>query len=319
MIALKTDIQTATMRAVTNRKSGGLDTLKLEELPIPQPTANEIRVHVKAATVTRGDVMIRIIPRWVTVPLGVLLGFKPKDICGTEFAGVVDAVGSAVKNWAVGDRVCGTTTGLRYGANAEYVCVPESWRGGVITPIPDGIDDAIAAPAVVGGMTAIYLFEKPNLQPGEHVLVYGASGQVGTAALQIAKARGAVVTAVCSEKNAEMVKSLGADHVVDYTKTDLHDLPTRYDVIFDAVNKLKKAKSLLKPGGRFTTVKYPTSENVDHLNAVLELIRDGKMWVPVEQTITLDGVIVAHGHTESGRKAGNIVVDLTGESATVHG
>ena len=199
------------MKAIVCTKSGSPEVLKLVELERPIPKQNEVLIKVIASSVTRGDVNLRKIPRIILVPIGFLFGFKPMKVTGVEFAGIVEVIGSDVKQFNKGDHVYGTTTGIEYGGNAEYVCVPEKSKKGVIVKKPDNISFMDAAVIPVGGMTALHILREAIIQNGQRVLIYGASGSVGTYAVQLAKYFGAKVTAVCSTNNMEMVKSFGAD------------------------------------------------------------------------------------------------------------
>jgi NADPH:quinone reductase-like Zn-dependent oxidoreductase len=201
------------MRAVLFKRSGSADRLELAEVPRPAPEPKEILVKVHAATVTRGDVVLRKLP----FLLWRLLGFRRKAMLGHEFAGEIEAVGADVTLFKEGERVFGTTTGLTTGSYAEYICVPED---GVLATVPANITYEEAAPVPIGGLTALHLLREGDVGSGKRVLVYGASGSVGTFAVQLAAHSGAYVTGVCSTSNMELVKSLGADEVVDYTKQD---------------------------------------------------------------------------------------------------
>ncbi|HCY74395.1 MAG TPA: NAD(P)-dependent alcohol dehydrogenase [Ignavibacteriales bacterium] len=304
------------MKAIVCTKSGSPEVLNLVDLERPIPKQNEIMVKVKASSVTRGDVNLRKIPRFILVPIGLLFGFKPMKITGVEFAGVVEAVGSDVKQFNKGDHVYGTTTGLVYGGNAEYVCVPEKSKKGVLVKKPDNISFMDAAVIPVGGMTALHILRKANIQYGQKIVIYGASGSVGTYAVQIAKYFGADVTAVCSNDNVEMVKSKGADNVIDYHKIDFRKGKTIYDVVFDAVGKITKSscKNVLKKNGSFLSVKYPTKEKVEYLIFLNELIESGKLKPVIDKTYNLDMVKEAHYYVEQGHKKGNVVITVAESS-----
>jgi NADPH:quinone reductase-like Zn-dependent oxidoreductase len=300
------------MKAIICTKSGSPEVLKLVELEKPLPQPNEILVKVKASTVTSGDVKLRTMSRWILIPLGVLFGFKPMKVTGVEFAGVVEDVGSEVKQFQTGDQVFGTTTGLEFGGNAEYVCVPEKSKKGVIVKKPKNISFIDAAVIPVGGMTALHILRKVNIQNGQKILIYGASGSVGTYAVQLAKYFGADVTAVCSSSNLEMVKSLDADNVIDYHKVDFRSSTTIYDVIFDAVGKITKSScgNVLNKNGSFLSVKYPTKEKVEYMIFLNELIEGCKLNSVIDRTYTLDKVAEAHRYVEQGHKKGNVVITL---------
>ncbi len=300
------------MKAIVCTKSGSPEVLNLVELERPIPKQNEILVKVKASSVTRGDVNLRKIPRIILVPIGFLFGFKPMKVTGVEFAGVVEAIGSDVKQFNKGDHVYGTTTGLEYGGNAEYVCVPEKSKKGVIVKKPDNISFMDAAVIPVGGMTALHILRKASIQKDQKVLIYGASGSVGTYAVQLAKYFGAEVTGVCSTNNLEMIKSLGVQNAIDYHNEDFRKSKIIYDVVFDAVGKITKSscKKVLKKNGHFLSVKYPTKEKVEYMQLINELIEKGKLKPVIDRTYTLDKVKDAHYYVEQGHKKGNVVVIL---------
>ena len=201
------------MKAIVTTKQGPPEVLQLQEVAKPIPRDAEVLIRVHAATVTPGDVMLRKLHPAMFI-LMRLFGIRRKKIPGHEFAGEVEAVGPAVTRFKPGDAVFGTTTGLSTGANAEYVCLPEAWASGVLALKPANLTYAEAAAVPVGGMTALQLLEQGAIQPGQKVLVYGASGSVGTYAVQLAKAHfGADVTGVCSTANVALVESLGAERV----------------------------------------------------------------------------------------------------------
>jgi NADPH:quinone reductase-like Zn-dependent oxidoreductase len=267
-----------------------------------------IKVH--AATVTRGDVILRKMHPLLALPLRVF-GVKRQKIPGVEFAGEITTVGKDVTHFSVGDKVFGTTTGLRFGANAEYVCVPENPKQGVLAAMPTtaNFDEAAALP--VGGMTALFLLEQANIQAGDEVLVYGASGSVGSYAVQLAKAAfDARVTGVCSTRNVELVQSLGAEKVIDYTEEDISQSGQTYDVVFDAVGKLSasEAKQMLSAQGTFLSVKSPTKETHQNLSTIKTLFEQGKLRPVIDRRYPLEEVAEAHRYVETGHKRGNVVI-----------
>jgi len=243
------------MQAIIPTKQG----FQLQIITKPIPDDNSILVKVHATTVTRGDTVLSSLPGvmyWS--PVRKLLGVPPKKTTpGHEFSGIVEAVGRTVTKFQVGDAVFGTTTGLPVGANAEYVCVPESWETGAIVRKPENLSFREAAAIPVGGMTALYLLKKANVQNGQKVLIYGASGSVGTYAVQLARHFGAEVTGVASTRNVELVKSLGAYLVIDYKTEDFTQSEETYDVIFDAVGKAspKDSKRVLRQDGQFVSIR----------------------------------------------------------------
>lgn len=301
------------MKAMVCTKSGPPEVLQLKDVQKPEPRENEVLVKVGAATVTRGDVILRKMHPLLALPLGIF-GVKRQKIPGVEFAGDVFAVGKDVQQFAVGDKVFGTTTGLRYGANAEYVCVPEHGRQGVLAPMPTNATYEEAAALPVGGMTALFLFQKGNIKPGDKVLVYGASGSVGTYAVQLAaKAFDARVTGVCSTKNIDLVKSLGAEDVIDYTQEDILQSGQTFDLVFDAVGKLSasEAKSILSANGSYLSVRTPTKELPENLLTLKSLFEEGKVKPVIDQRYPLAKVPEAHRYVETGRKKGNVVIMIS--------
>lgn len=298
------------MKAIVCTKSGPPDVLALMEVQRPIPADQEVLIKVHAATVTRGDVILRKMHPLLALPLRVF-GVKRQKIPGVEFAGEVAAVGQAVRNFKVGDQVFGTTTGLRNGANAEFVSVPENPKQGVLAAMPTtaSFDEAAALP--VGGMTALFLLEKANIQAGDEVLVYGASGSVGSYVVQLARhAFDARVTGVCSTKNLDLVQSIGAEKVIDYTREDIAQGGQTYDVVFDAVGKLSasEAKQMLSAQGTFLSVKSPTNEKHQNLLTLKSLFEQGKLKPVIDRRYPLEGVAKAHRYVETGRKRGNVVI-----------
>ncbi len=299
----------AFMKAIVCTKHGPPDVLRFEEVQKPTPRGDEVLVRVCAATVTRGDVILRKLHPLVLLPMR-LFGIRRMKIPGVELAGVIEATGGKVQRFKTGDQVFGTTTGLRFGANADYVCLPEGRRTGVLAIKPANTTHEEAAAVPVGGMTALHILRKANIQSGQKVLVYGASGSVGTFAVQLAKHFGAEVTGVCSSANIELVKSLGASTVIDYTKEDFAERGETYDVIFDAVGKTSRSRSkrALKERGSYLTVKSLTREKTEYLTFLRELIEGGKVRAVVDRRYLLEQTAEAHRYVETGHKKGNVVI-----------
>ena len=296
------------------------DDIELKTLEKPMPDHHEVLVKVHATTVTAGDVVLRELPGFMYwSPISKVLGVPPrKTIPGHEFAGVVDAVGKEVTNFKIGDAVFGTTTGLTVGAHAEYVCVPESWTEGVIARKPDNMTFAQAAALPVGSMAALYLLQGAAIQAGEQVLIYGASGSVGTYAVQLARYFGADVTGVCSTRNVDLVQSLGAKVVIDYTIEDFSQRDNHYDLIFDAVGKVsaEQRKRALKSSGRYTSTRSLTHESAEALALLAELAEAGQIRPVIDRCVALQKIGEAYQHVASKRKAGNVVVQTMADQTT---
>jgi NADPH:quinone reductase-like Zn-dependent oxidoreductase len=300
------------MKAIVCTGSGKPDVLKFQDVEKPIPKENEILVEVHAGTVTIGDAIIRKIPRFFMQIMSVMSNFKVRKIPGHEFAGEVEAVGRDVKRFKSGDKVFGTTTGLSYGGNAEYVCVPEEWKQGVVAEKPKNVSYEEAACVPIGGMTALQILRKGNIKKGQKVLVYGASGSVGTYVVQLAKHYGAEVTGVCSTSNLEMVRSIGADRVIDYTKEDFRKNGETYDVIFDAVRKIKASscESSLNENGIFLSSRIPTTEKIKDLNFLKELVEAGRIKPVIDRTYPLEKTAEAHRYVDTGHKKGNVIISV---------
>lgn len=304
------------MKAVIYAEYGPPNVLEATEIAKPSPNDNEMLVKINAATVTSGDVRLRgsDFPPLFWLPARLIFGlFKPKKkILGHELAGTIEAIGKNITKFKVGDSVFGTTTMLKKGSYAEYICLPQEWKNGVVALKPYNLSFAEAAALPVGAMTAMYLLEKANLEKGQQVLVYGASGSVGSYAVQLAKQKGATVMGVCSGSNVEMVKSLGAVKGIDYSKEDYSERGEKFDIVFDAVGKSNKAKAkkVLKTGGKFVTVKMLTKEKTESLERIKELAEQGELRPFIDRTFTLDEMVIAHQYVDSGRKRGNVVIEI---------
>jgi len=302
------------MKAIVCPKYGAPDVLQIREVDMPLPKPDEIRVKVHATTVTTGDCRVRAFnsPLSFWIPMRLFLGIrKPRQpILGVELAGEVDSAGRDVREFKKGDRVF-ALTGMRFGAYAEYACLPEK---SLVAHMPDHVSFEDAAAVAFGGTTALHFYRKGNVHRGQKVLIYGASGAVGTSAIQLAKHFGAEVTAVCSAANAELVRSLGADHVIDYTKENFWEREERYDIVFDAVGKSTKSACTraLAPGGRYLTVdgQGVAAERREDMYLLKELMENGSLKAVIDRRYRMEQIVEAHRYVESGRKKGNVVVAI---------
>lgn len=302
------------MKAALYTEYGPPSVLKITEIDKPEPKANEILVKVHATTATAGDWRMRKADPFVARLFNGLLRPKRVKILGFEIAGTVEAIGSGVTRFKSRDEVF-AFLGFAFGGYAEYAVVPtdsESVNKGFVEIKPSNISFQEAAAVPVGALTALGFLRKANIRAGRKVLVYGASGSVGTYAVQIAKYHEAVVTGVCSGSNLDLVKSLGADRVIDYTKGDFTEVEVKYDIIFDAVGKMpgKLRKKSLATGGRFVSVNGSAKLYAADMRTLKELIEAAKMKPVIDRRYRLDEIVQAHAYVEQGHKKGNVVIEV---------
>ena len=311
------------MKAWVCTKYGGPEVLQLKEVDKPIPKNKEVLIKIFATTVHVGDVRMRNfdVPRstWLFAKLFMGIRGPRKSILGMELAGVVEAVGKDVTLYSKGDEIFASTFSgmIPWGGHAEYKCLPED---GPLALKPGNMTfDEAAAGAASGGITALFVLKKANIQSGQKVLIYGASGSVGTYAVQIAKSFGAEVTGVCSTTNLELVRSLGADKVIDYTQEDFTQSDETYDVIFDAVDKLSsKGKKSLKDTGIYLNVDKDSggTKIKDLIKEIKELIEAGSIKAVIDRRYPLEQIVEAYNYVETGRKKGHVVITVVDNNKT---
>jgi NADPH:quinone reductase-like Zn-dependent oxidoreductase len=330
------------MKAILHTKYGPPDELQLKDVEKPAPKDNEVLVKIHATTVTTSDCNVRnftFVPKSFRFPARIIFGFrKPKiNILGVDLAGEIEAVGKDVKQFKEGDQVFGSS-GSKLGGHAEYICLSED---GVLAIKPANMTYEEAAAIPLAGNTALYFIrDLGNVKAGQKILIHGASGAIGTYAVQLARYYEAEVTGVCSATNAEMVRSLGADKVIDYTKEDFTKSGETYDVIFDVVGKIRfsQCKSSLKQKGIYLENLLElsdilkmiwtsiiggkkikggvSSESVENLNFFLELIGSGKLKPVIDRSYPLEQIDEAFRYVEKGHKKGTVVITVEQNNKT---
>jgi NADPH:quinone reductase-like Zn-dependent oxidoreductase len=326
------------MKAMVWTAYGPPEVLELREVDKPVPKDNQVLIRIYATTVTAGDCEMRSLdlPFFLSLPMRAWIGFlrpRPNSFLGTELAGEIEAVGKNVKRLKVGDQVFGSA-GMGLGTNAEYICLPEEpgeMEGGVaLKPANMTYEEAATVP--FGGRDALHFLRLGNLRPGQKILINGAGGSIGTFAVQLAKYFGAEVAAVDSGPKLEMLRSIGADRVFDYTREDFCDSGEVYDVIFDVVGTISfshtrraitkdgtyllanpmRSQMLSGPWTRMTSsnkvITQTASGTIEDLKFLRGLIEEGKLTTVIDRRYPLEQVVEAHRYVETGQKAGNVVI-----------
>jgi NADPH:quinone reductase-like Zn-dependent oxidoreductase len=327
------------MKAIVWTKYGPPDVLQLQEVDKPQPKDNEMLIKIHATTVTVGDCEMRRLdyPMSMRLVVRMIVGFRKPTritILGMELAGEIEQVGSEVTRFKVGDQVFAATGFMGTGSCAEYICLPEKPEDGAIALKPTNMSFEEAACVPVGGLEALTLLRKANIQPGQTVLVNGAGGTIGPFAIQLAKFFGAEVTAVDSTRKLDTLRSIGSDHVIDYTQEDFTKSGKTYDVIFDVVGKSSYSGCIgsLKENG-FYLLTYPklgrsirgrwtsrtsnkkviggtATDSTEDLLFLRELIEAGRIRSIIDRTYPLEQTVEAHRYVEVGEKTGNVVISV---------
>ncbi len=300
------------MQAIIQKEYGGIDKLTLKEVEKPTISKDQMLVKVYAANVSSGDMRLNTldVPLLLIPMVKLIFGFKgPRNqIRGISGSGVVSEIGSNIKEYRVGDKIYFINT-IKAGCLAEYVVLNNK---SIISKIPDNLSFNESAPLAFGAMSALHFVNESTIQKGDQVLVYGASGSVGSYAIQLAKYYGATVTAVCSKKNLLLMKKIGADYTIDYLKTDFTKGNKKYDFVFDTVMKTKKkdVKKVLFTNGKYKTTKSPTSEKIEKLKTINQIIKEEKLITVVDKVYKLQHYKEAHEHVYSKHKIGNVIIEI---------
>jgi len=304
------------MKAIVITKYGPPEGLQLQEVEKPAPKDHEVLIRIHATTVTAGDAILRSLKLPLRIVFRLVGGFGSNRILGHELAGEIESVGKDVRLFKPGDQVF-ASAGFGAGAYAEYICLPED---GTLAIKPTHMSYEAAAAVPVGGLTALHFLRKGKVRSGQQVLIYGASGSVGSYAVQLAKNHfGAQVTGVCSTANLEWVQALGADKVIDYTREDYAKSGETYDLIFDAVNKTSAShgKGSLTDEGVFLSVRGSGFKaTAQDLNFLKELIEAEKLTAVIDRRYTLEQIPEAHRYVDQGHKKGNVVITVQHHSET---
>ena len=322
------------MKAAICTRYGPPEVLQLREVEKPSPKDGEVLIKIHATTVTAGDGEVRSfkMPVLFWLPIRLYMGLlKPRiNILGQELAGVIKATGKDVTRFKIGEKIFAQTD-MNLGAHAEYICLSQNQS---IAKMPPNISFEDAASLPVGGLNALHFLKKANIQSGQHLLIKGAGGSIGIIAVQLAKHWGAEVTAVDSTKKLDTLISIGADHVIDYTKEDFTQNGKSYDIIFDVAGKVSYSKSIksLNPGGYFLianprlhlmiqgmltsklTNKFVytgvAKESPEDLNFISGLVKDSKIKTIIDKRYPLEEIVEAHRYVDSGHKIGSVIINL---------
>ncbi len=307
------------MKAMVTTKYGPPEVLQIQERKTPIPKENEVLIKIHTTTVSVGDVKMRSldVPPVQKVLGRLFLGWtKPrKDVLGMELAGEINEVGADVTRFKIGDQVFASTFWEGLGGYAEYKCMTED---GMLAIRPTNVSYEEIVPILGGGVTAAKVLKKGNIQSGQKVLIYGASGNVGTFAVQIAKHFEAEVTGVCSTRNIELVTELGADKVIDYTKEDFTKIGETYDIVFDAVNNMlpSQRRVSLNETGIYLNVDKDSGgigkskDHIEYLTFLKELVEAGEIKSVIDRTYLFEEIPEAHKYVETGHKTGCVVVKV---------